>query len=46
MNILPEKYKGNKESMYEKVLNICQFISLLTDGKALEIYKIINATKI
>ena len=46
MNILPEKYKVNKESMYEKILNICQFISLLTDGKALEIYKIINATKI
>jgi dGTPase len=46
MNILPEKYKGNKETMYDKLLNICQFVSLLTDGKAIEIYKIINATKI
>lgn len=46
MNILPEKYKSSKETMYEKLLNICQFISLLTDGKAIEIYKIINATKI
>lgn len=45
MNILPEKYKGNKETMYEKLLNICQFISLLTDGKAIEIYKIINANR-
>ena len=35
-----------KETMYDKLLNICQFISLLTDGKAIEIYKIINATKI
>ena len=46
MNILPEKYKGHKETMYDKLLNICQFVSLLTDGKAIEIYKIINATKI
>lgn len=46
MNILPEKYKANKETMYDKLLNICQFISLLTDGKAIEIYKIINASKI
>lgn len=46
MNILPEKYKANKETMYDKLLNICQFVSLLTDGKAIEIYKIINATKI
>jgi dGTPase len=46
MNILPEKYKSNKETMYDKLLNICQFISLLTDGKAIEIYKIINATRI
>ena len=46
MNILPEKYKANKETMYYKLLNICQFVSLLTDGKAIEIYKIINATKI
>jgi dGTPase len=46
MNILPEKYKVNKKTMYDKLLNICQFVSLLTDGKAIEIYKIINATKI
>ncbi len=46
MNILPEKYKENKISMYDRLLNICQFVSLLTDGKAIEIYKIINATKI
>ena len=46
MNILPEKYKSNKETMYDKLLNVCQFVSLLTDGKAIEIYKIINATRI
>jgi dGTPase len=46
MNILPEKYKANKETMYDKLLNICQFVSLLTDGKAIEIYKIINAAKL
>ena len=46
INILPEKYNGNKATMYDKLLNICQFVSLLTDGKAIEIYKIINATKI
>jgi dGTPase len=46
MSILPEKYKANRETMYDKLLNICQFVSLLTDGKAIEIYKIINAAKI
>lgn len=46
MNILPEKYKSHKETMYDKLLNICQFVSLLTDGKAIEIYKIINATRL
>ena len=46
MNILPDKYKSHKETMYDKLLNICQFVSLLTDGKAIEIYKIINATRL
>lgn len=44
LSLLPEKHKTNQNNIYLQILNICQFISLLTDGKALEIYKIINAS--
>ena len=51
MELQKLEQKNNQRSdeivkMYDKLLNICQFVSLLTDGKAIEIYKIINATKI
>ena len=34
MKILPEKYRIEKDSLYERLLNICHFISMLTDGNA------------
>lgn len=46
LNLLPKKYKNSQSTVYLQLLNICQFISLLTDGKAIEMYKIISATKI
>lgn len=46
LNLLPEKYRVEKSTVYNQLLNICQFISLLTDGKAIELYKIINANKL
>ena len=46
LNLLPEKYQKPQITVYLQLLNICQFVSLLTDGKAIEIYKIINANEI
>lgn len=41
MRLLPEKFQKHQTDTYGKLLNICQFVSLLTDGKALEIYRIL-----
>lgn len=43
LRILPEKYKVEKtNSVYERLLQMCHFVSLLTDGNALQIYHIIQ----
>jgi len=39
MKILPEKHHLEKDSTYERLLHICHFISLLTDGNALIYYR-------
>ena len=38
LKLLPEQYQTENESLYLRLLNVCRFISLLTDGKALELY--------
>jgi len=38
LKILPEYYQTEEESLYLCLLNICCFVSMLTDGKALELY--------
>lgn len=43
LKILPEKHHLEKESLYERLLHICHFISMLTDGKALLYNKIVTA---
>ena len=43
LNILPENYKLEKGNLYEKLLLMCHFISMLTDSKALLFNKIISA---
>ena len=43
LNILPEQYKVEKDTLYEKLLLMCHFISMLTDSKALLFNKIISA---
>lgn len=43
LRMLPEKYKVEKtNSVYERLLQMCHFVSLLTDGNALQIYHIIQ----
>jgi dGTPase len=42
LKILPEKHHLEKESLYKRLLHICHFVSMLTDGNALLYYQIIN----
>ena len=43
LKILPEKHHLEKENLYDRLLHICHFISMLTDGKAVELFKIVSA---
>src|SRR5690606_23802881 len=45
LRMLPEKYKAKEtNSVYERLLQMCHFVSLLTDGNALQIYHIIQGS--
>lgn len=43
LKILPEKHHLEKESLYGRLLHICHFISMLTDGKAVLYNQIVTA---
>ncbi|WP_035656856.1 deoxyguanosinetriphosphate triphosphohydrolase [Flavobacterium seoulense] len=45
LKLLPEKHHLEKENLYDRLLHICHYVSLLTDGNALELYKTINGSK-
>jgi dGTPase len=45
LKLLPERYQQNKETLYDRLLHICHFVSMLTDGKALQLFKIVQANK-
>lgn len=42
LKILPEKYHVYETSLYNRLLLMCQFVSMLTDSKAHQISSIIN----
>ncbi|MFK7050434.1 MULTISPECIES: deoxyguanosinetriphosphate triphosphohydrolase [Flavobacterium] len=42
LKILPEKHHIEKESLYERLLHICHFVSMLTDSNALLYNKMIS----
>jgi dGTPase len=42
LKILPERHHLQKDNIYERLLHICHFVSLLTDGKALIYNKMIT----
>lgn len=42
LGLLPEKFQTEKSNTYSRLLFICQYISLLTDGRAMEIYAILK----
>ena len=43
LKILPEKHNLEKETLYDRLLHICHFISMLTDGKAVQLNQIVTA---
>ena len=45
LKMLPEKHHLEKANLYERLLHICHFVSMLTDGNALLFYKTITAGK-
>lgn len=45
LRMLPEKHHLDKDNLYERLLHICHYISLLTDGNALELYNTIQGIK-
>jgi dGTPase len=42
LKILPEKHHLKKDSLYDRLLQICHFVSMLTDGNAVLYNKIIS----
>ncbi|WP_221259975.1 deoxyguanosinetriphosphate triphosphohydrolase [Flavobacterium okayamense] len=42
LKLLPERFLSEKESIYQRLLHICHYVSLLTDGKAIELYRLIK----
>ncbi len=45
LKMLPEKHQLEKDNLYERLLHICHYVSLLTDGNALELFETINGKK-
>jgi dGTPase len=45
LKMLPEKHDLEKDNIYERLLHICHYVSMLTDGNALELYDTINGRK-
>ena len=45
LKMLPEKFQQERETLYQRLLHICHYVSLLTDGNALELFETINGRK-
>lgn len=45
LKMLPERHHLEKEDLYGRLLHICHYVSLLTDGNALELFETINGKK-
>ncbi len=44
LKLLPERHHQEKDTLYERLLHICHFISMLTDGKAVLYNQIITSS--
>jgi dGTPase len=43
LQVIPEKYLLPKDTLYERLLTICHFVSMLTDGNAVLYHKMISS---
>ena len=43
LNLLPEKIKTPKETLYLRIMSVCGYVASLTDGFALQLYKKLNS---
>uniref|UniRef100_UPI00404B55E8 dGTP triphosphohydrolase n=1 Tax=Flavobacterium sp. TaxID=239 RepID=UPI00404B55E8 len=43
LKLLPEKYRDIPDDLYERLMLVCRFVSLLTDGKALELNQTVSS---
>ena len=39
LNLLPKEYQQNKESLYDRIMQVCNYIAGLSDGTAIRLYK-------
>ena len=44
-NVYAIRIKDEKENLYERLLHICHYISMLTDGNALRLYETLQGAK-
>jgi dGTPase len=42
IQLMPEKYREIPDDLYERLMMVCRFVSLLTDGKALELNQTVS----
>lgn len=42
IRLLPEKYQSNKDSLYDRIMQICNFVSSLSDSAAILLHKKFN----
>lgn len=39
VNLLPKEFQNNSESVYQRILSICSFVSRMSDGYAIRLHK-------
>ena len=44
LQLLPEKYQFQRESLYDRIMQICSFVSSLSDSAAILLHKKLNGT--
>mgnify|MGYP005840087349 CR=1 FL=1 len=42
LKLMPEKYREIPDDLYERLMMVCRFVSLLTDGKAVELNQTVS----
>jgi dGTPase len=46
LNVLPDEYKAPSESVYNRIMKICSYVSIMSDSYAIRVHKKINGNLI